>query len=453
VDRVFTKTGIGTIITGTTWSGKTCPGDELVLEPIGRKVRVREIQTFDTPLEETNSGMRIAVVLHGVKKNDVSIGAQLLTPGKLKVTSMLNTSVEVSVMPGSVIKNRQRLRFHHAAGEIMCRAVLLGNKQLDKGLAGFIQLRLEKPTVAMAGDRFVLRTYSPMRVVGGGRILDPLPVKAKGSNEMVIKELNVLKEGSENEIVKMLIDRAGGKGILSNSLERFGFTAEGVVRIIEKLEKAGEIWKIGRILVSSTSAAKKENEIKSALEQFGKRNSLIWGMDKEELRVKIGLEENPLFDSLMKKGEIEGRLFFKGGLVRSGSADRALSKEEQNTLRKIEKIILENRFEFSSLESLVEEYSQKILDGYLHILREREVVVKIKKTGYIHAEYMDKILKGVKDFLAGGSELTIGEFKNLFGFSRKFAVPVLEYLDSERYTRRVGNARVAGPRLKERDKK
>ncbi|MCD6380549.1 selenocysteine-specific translation elongation factor [bacterium] len=451
VDRVFSKTGIGTIVTGTTWSGKTYPGDELVLEPLGRKVRVREIQTFDTSLEETSIGMRIALALHGVKQNDVSIGDQLLTPGKLKVTSMLNTSVEVSMIPGSAIKNRQRLRFHHAAREIMCRAVLLDNNKLDKGLAGFIQLRLEKPTVAMAGDRFVLRTYSPMRVVGGGIILDPLPAKVRGSNEKVIKELNVLKEGSEKEIVKMLIDRAGEKGILLNSIERFGFTAEGVVRLVGKLERSGDIRRIGRVLVSSANAETKENEIMSALEQFGKRNSLMWGMDKEELRVKIGLEGNSLFDFLMKKGETEGRLFFKGGLVRSGSANRALSKEEQNVLRKVEKIILEKGFEFSLLKDLVEEYGQKTLDGYLHILRERKVVVKIKKTGYMHTEYMDKILKGVKDFLAGGSELTIGELKNMFGFSRKFAVPLLEYLDSERYTRRVGNARVAGPRLEERD--
>jgi selenocysteine-specific elongation factor len=453
VDRVFSRTGIGTIITGTTWSGKTSPGDELVLEPLGRKVRVREIQTFDTSLKETSSGMRIALALHGAKKNEISIGDQLLTPGKLKLTRMLNAAVEVSTMPGSAIRNRQRLRFHCAAGEILCRVVLLGNEKLDKGIAGFIQLRLEKPTVAMAGDKFVLRTYSPMRVVGGGRILDPLPEKTKGSNEKVIEELKILKDGNGKEIVQMLIDRAGQKGFLPDSIEKFGFNTEDIIKLVGKLEENGDIWRVGRVLVSSANAGKKENELKNVLEQFSNKNNLMWGMDKEELRAKLGLEGTPLFDSLMEKGEKEGWLFFKEGLVRSGSAHRALSKEEEHILLKIEKRILENRFEFSPLQIFIEEYDKKRLEGYLHILRERESVVRIKQTEYIHAEYMNKILKSVRDFLATGSEMTIGKFKKMFDISRKFAVPILEYLDSERYTKRVGNARVAGPRLAETDEK
>jgi len=183
IDRVFTRSGIGTIVTGTIWSGHVTTGNEFSLEPQGRKVRVREVQTFEHDIDESVSGMRTALALHGVKVEDVSTGDQLIEPGVLPVSSMIDVRIEMSVLPGSKLKNRQRVRLHHAAAELLARAVLLDSEQLGPGESGMVQLRLEKPAAAMSGDRFVLRTYSPMRILAGGQILDPSAPKAKRFQE------------------------------------------------------------------------------------------------------------------------------------------------------------------------------------------------------------------------------------------------------------------------------
>ncbi len=447
VDRSFSKAGIGTIVTGSAWSGRAALGDELVVEPPGKKVRVREVQSFDNSLEESSSGMRVALALHGVKSNEISIGNQILTPGKLKVSSMVNASVEVGMIRASKIKNRQRLRFHHAAGEIMCRAVLLDREELGKGAEGFVQLRLEKPTAAMRGDRFVLRTYSPMRVVGGGMILDPLPAKTKGFSGDLIEELKILRAGSNKEIVEMLINREGKSGILPESIEKFGIGPREIEAITEELEGKGNIYRIGPLLISSRDVMEKENELKTVLESFMKVNNLIWGMDKEGLRARLRLDGNQLFDFILEKGRNEGWLFSREGLLRYGSAERALASDEENSLLKLEELILAGGFEFPSENELAGEYKRELLTGYLHILRERKSVVRIKEAGYIHSEYISKITGILRDYFADENELDIGKFKKMLGVSRKFAVPILEHLDGIGYTKRVGNRRIAGPEL------
>ena len=180
VDRAFTRSGIGTIVTGSIWSGEVRKGDVLLLEPGGGKVRVREVQSFDMELESAGSGQRAAIALHGVRVDEIGIGDQLVTPDELARTSMIDATVEMSGLEGSRLKNRQRIRLHHAAGEILARAVLLDSEEMDAGSSGLIQFRLEKKTVARLGDRFVLRSYSPMRVIGGGKVLDP-PTRQSGS--------------------------------------------------------------------------------------------------------------------------------------------------------------------------------------------------------------------------------------------------------------------------------
>lgn len=450
VDRVFTRSGIGTIVTGTTWSGEVGKGDELVVEPSDRPVRVREVQQFDAVVERATVGIRTALALHGVRVGDVSIGDQILTAGVLAPSSMLNASVEVSTLAGSRIVNRQRVRFHHAAGEIMARVILLDREKLGEGDTGLVQLRLEKRTVARRGDRFVMRSYSPMRVIAGGRILDPTALKAKRFRTGTLHELGSLAAGSERDVVLTLSSRGAAAGVSAGELRRYGLTGERATAIIAALEAEGRIFMVNDRAIDAEVVTSAERSLIETAERFAAGDRLRWGIDREELREKLGLGGGPLFDFLLERGKRSGRLFFKGGQVRAGSGERELSGTDRALLSRLESRIEDAGFAFVTAAELGDQVGDpKRLVSYLRILEEKGTVVKVAPDGYLHADAHRELLRMVSERIADGGTISVGAFKEMGGLSRKYAVPLLEYLDGEGITERKGDVRAAGPRFKE----
>jgi selenocysteine-specific elongation factor len=450
VDRIFTRSGIGTVVTGTTWSGSVGKGDELVLEPAGKKVRIREVQSFEHTLDRASAGMRTALALHGVRADEVAIGYQSVSPGVLEVSSMLDAVVEVSDLKGSRLKNRQRVRFHHAAGETLARIMLLDRDTLDPGQRGLVQLRLEQPTVARRGDRFVLRSYSPMRVIAGGRILDPVATKKRRFRDEVLETLEILSGGSERDVVLTLAAAGGSLGIPRSELRRFGMGITEIDAVCNELEGEGRLSAVGETLIAGTVIREAEERIAGLIDGYVSRDRLRWGIDREELRSKAGLKAGPLFDFLLAKGEREGKLFFKGSLVRAGSGERELSGEDARILEDLENRIREAGFEFTTETDLAGVIPDaKRLVSYLRILEERRSIVRIQADGFLHTEQHEAMLSRLRGMLHDGGTVSVGDFKDAFGFSRKFAVPLLEYLDSAGFTRRDGDARVTGPKLEE----
>lgn len=450
VDRIFTRSGIGTIVTGTTWDGTVRKGDDLVIEPSGRAVRARDVHSFDRTVDRAATGMRTAIAVHGVKVEEVTIGCQVLTPGVLKKSSMLDAVVEIGRLAGSRLRNKQRVRFHHAAAEIMARAIILDKEELESGDRGFIQLRLEKPTVARRGDRFVLRSYSPMHVIAGGKILDPVAVKAKRFRRGMIETLESLDGGSLRDVVQTLALRGDILGVSSIQFRRFGLTGADASTACRELESEGMVFSVGDYFFDASVVKAKEEELLDIVEKYASGNRLLWGIDREELKEKAGLIDGPLFDFLLNRGKEEGRLFFKGGRVRSGSAERDLSPDDRKMLAKLERIIKEYGFTFPGRGDLLEVVrDEKRLNLYLHILQEGGSVVKISADGFLHAEPHVKLLDGLRKSLREGQTITVGDFKDMFGFSRKYAVPILEYLDNEGFTVREKDVRAAGHRLRE----
>jgi len=449
VDRIWTKSGIGTIVTGTTWGGEVHKGSTLVVEPGSTEVRVREVQSFERSLDEAGAGMRTALALHGIRFDEIEIGAQLLTPGVLEPSGMLDARIEMSTLPGSVLVNRQRVRFHHAASEIIGRVVLYDGEKIDRGGSGFIQLRLERPAVARRGDRFILRSYSPQRVIGGGRILDPTPAKAKlrGAGTAA-KTLTTLDGASDEDVIAALASRGGSLGVPLAALRRYGFAEARSREIVRALEAAKRVVTVEDRLFESALVDAREAEIRSLIEKRSAGNRLAWGVEREELRERSGLRKGPLFDYLMERGRREGRLFFKGGQVRAGSGERALSGEDRATLAKIEAAVRARGFEFAEKAELLGAVGdEKRLLSYLKILGEDGAIVRISSEAYLHAESYRALIEKIDERLAATGALTIADCKELFGFSRKYAVPILEYLDREGITRREGDARRRGPKL------
>jgi selenocysteine-specific elongation factor len=450
VDRVWTKSGIGTIVTGTSWSGEVHKGDELVLEPDGKVVRVREVQSFDRAVESASAGMRTALALHGVRVNEVTIGNQVLTPGILAPSSMCDATIEVSRLAGAGIKNRQRVRFHHAASEIIGRIVLLEGDAMRQGTRGYAQLRLEKPIVARTGDRFIVRSYSPQRVIGGGTILDPNPVKLRRhAAHRALAFLRELDGGSPSEIVAALASQAGIAGFSVAGLARYGLRKRDAQEARGSLEREKRIVVVEDRLFDARVVREKESELLSMIARMSGPDSLLWGIDREELKERSGLRDGPLFDFLMEAGRRRGTLFFKGGRVRAGSGERELPEKDRKALEALEARIREGGFAFAGKADLVGIMpDEKRLLSYLRILGEQGSIVRISSDGYLSVERYRRILDTIRERLLPEGSVSIGDFKGLFGVSRKFAVPILEHLDREGFTRREGDVRKAGPKLK-----
>ncbi|MBN1164510.1 MAG: selenocysteine-specific translation elongation factor [Candidatus Krumholzibacteriota bacterium] len=450
VDRVFTKTGIGTVVTGTAWSGKVSAGDELVVEPGRRKVRVREVHSFYHDREEAGAGMRTALALHGIKVDDISIGHQVLTPGMLEPSSMMDVRLEVSGLAGSPVKNRQRVRFHHAAGEILARIILLDAEELRPGESGFVQLRLEKPATARGGDRFVLRTYSPLRVLAGGKILDPHAPRAKRSKGAATHILSVLNGDSAPDKILALAERAGAGGISLEEIRRFGLDISPAREVSGRLLQAQELVSMGDKLIGAGVLKRYEKKLFGILGDYLKARKLIWGLDREELRAKSDLEGRPLYDYILEKGKREGTLFFKGGRVRAGGPELEISTRDRKGISLIEQKIEKAGVKFCTLADLRPEVEdEQLLIRYLHILQDGGKVRKVGADAYIDEQALSGLIERTTALLREKGSLNVTDFKEAFDISRKYAVPLLEYLDSEGLTKRRGDARVAGPRLPE----
>ena len=450
VDRVFTRSGIGTIVTGSVWSGTVRKGDVLLLEPAGMKVRVREVQSFDTALESAASGQRTAIALHGARVGEVSIGDQLVAAETLVRSSMIDVSVEMSDLDGSRLENRQRVRLHHAAGEIMARAVLLDAEELEEGSRGLVQLRLEGKSVARRGDRFVIRSYSPMRVIGGGRVLDPTPGKAKRFRRDRIDFLKALDGDDDEAVIEALAARAEMDGITPALLIRYGYEPAESRERLERLSAAAAVHAVGERYIGAQVVERAERQLVTALKGFTASKKLAWGMERETLREQLGMGESPLFDYLLGRGSERGELFFKDGRIRFGSGELELEKRDARKLEALIGRIEEAGFSFASKDDLKDvEPDEKRLFSLMHILLGEGRVVRILSYGYVGAGHHERMLEMLREHFRGTDRISVGDFKELFGFSRKYAVPMLEYLDSEGYTKRVGDSRVEGRKLRE----
>jgi selenocysteine-specific elongation factor len=446
VDRVFTRDGIGTIVTGTAWSGSVSRGDELMIEPGGRKARVRDVHNFDRALDAARAGMRTALALHGLKKNEMSPGDQVITPGLMSASSMLDITVEISAIKGSRLANRQRVRFHHAARETLARVVLLEGEEIIEGAGGLVQLRMETPVVALGGDRFILRTYSPMRVLAGGHILDPAAPKARRFDEARNSILRTLRDGDDGDIVEVLASDSELSGLAPGRLRLLGLTTDRIGAAIAGIGK--KIEKIEGKFFTRKTIDLLDARMKDALDRFSRKDPLLWGMEREQLRVGSSAGDGPLFGYLLEKGAREKAFFFRDGKVRSGTGEMEISEEDARILDRISSVARESGPAFVTLKDI----SHKV-DGvegilkYIHILLAEGKLHKVGSEGYIDSGVFESMKKTLRSMLADGMTMKVGDFKERFGLTRKHAVPMLEFLDSERITVRNGDSRTSGPEL------
>ncbi len=449
VDRVFTIKGFGTVVTGTSLSGHLQVGDPVMVYPQQVESRVRGLQVHNTEVNEVYSGQRTAINLQGLEKSSIERGNVVATPGSLIPTYMVDAYFEYLASNSKPLKNRSKARLHIGTTEIISTVVILGKNELAPGESAYVQFRMDKPTTTLAGDRYILRSYSPIRTIGGGHVLNPLPGKHKGNLEKAAERLRELDEAPTQDAFLWHLKEVGLKGI---SKVELGIRTNLPPKVFEKLwqkalsDAVALLYdKESQKLVYKDAVETAKKMIIDRLEQFHKDNPLKTGLGKEELASKMPpWLETKLFNQIILRLSREGTIIQEKEFVRLASHRLALGKDEEEIKNKIEKQYRQAGLTPPFFKDVAQKIpgDPKVKQDVLDLMLEEGILVKVKDDMYFHREPLEQLKHDLIKFLEKHKEISPADFKKLTQASRKYSIPLLEYFDSTRVTIRVGDRRV-----------
>jgi selenocysteine-specific elongation factor len=444
IDRVFTMKGFGTVVTGTLVAGTIQIEDELEVFPSGRRVRVRGVQVHGAPAEQAIAGQRTALNLVGASTEDLARGMMLAPPNTLQSTSRIDVSL--SLLAGAKpLKDRARIHFHAYTMETNAEVRLYGAKQVASGSHALAQLRLAEPTLLLPGDRFILRQFSPVVTIGGGEALDAAPVPGPMSKmKDVPRFLETLEQGNPETILTARIARTGFLGLsLQKAVAETGWRHEFVLQQLAGALKNGGVQRVSDTLVDSSAFENLLTRLSAAVAGFQKENPLVAGIRREELRERLQIAPEILgaaLDALIHKRKVEAA----GDLVHLPGRGVVMKDEEAESKGIIEQAFATAGLKVPSLKDVLASLkvdktrAQKIVT----LLLRDKVLVKVSDDLVFHQSALADLRQKIADIKATSPKIDVARFKDLTGVSRKYAIPLLEYLDRERVTKRVGDERV-----------
>jgi selenocysteine-specific elongation factor len=445
VDRVFSLSGFGTIITGTLISGKIRKEDTLQIYPLGKECRIRSIQVHGRDEDCCYAGQRVALNLSNVRKSEISRGCVLAPPDSMKNTRLLD--VRLDILPSSlrVLGNQTRLHLFSGTSEILCRAYLLNAESLGPGESCYAQLRLEEEAAFSRGDRFVVRFYSPMETIGGGVVLDANPQRKKRFRPEVVEELERKESGSTGDVLELQIRNHSETMITVTELAKVtARTREEVLEDIHILESDGVIhvypMKKDSFLWHSADEYCYRTKIEEQIREYHDKYPYRYGMKKAEIHSicmkKVKLNAFDLYiEELVQKGCLRRHgefLCMPEFEVRKDAIYQKVKERAVETYRKAGyDFVRVSEIDFGDVSKETQE------DIYL-LLQDEGIIVKVYDQMYSLTEYMEKAKDKVLQKLSGNPIITIAEVRDIFQTSRKSAKPILEYMDSIKVTKKTG---------------
>jgi selenocysteine-specific elongation factor len=448
VDRVFTMKGFGSVVTGTLVSGQVSVGDTVEILPQRIHAKVRGIQVHNETQESAEAGQRTAINLQGIERAALDRGDVVAHPGIFEPSERLDVHLEYLKVAGRALKNRALVRFHTGTNEIMARVILLDREDLKPGESVHAQLLLEAPVVAMGRDRFVIRSYSPIRTVGGGEILDPDAVKQKKTKDRFAAELEALRTGTEAERVAVILGRAGVEGLTSSRLAvRTGIPLTSLNRVLKEMAEKKALLRIDREetrIVSFPAYQQLKEELMREIGQYHERFPLKEGVPKEELRMTAGQEiESRLYNMALKELENEKKILADREHVRLASHRVDLKGNLGDLGGRIEKIYRDAGLAAPSVKEVMDTLGGKKAEivSVLGVLLNEGVLVKVTEDLYFHSGPLGKLKEDYTAALVAAGKATPATFKDLTGLSRKYIIPLMEYFDATKLTIRVGDHR------------
>jgi selenocysteine-specific elongation factor len=441
IDRVFTMKGFGTVVTGTLVSGTIRKEDELEVFPNGRLVRVRGVQVHGKSAERAVAGQRTALNLAGVSTEELARGMMLAPASTFQATSRVD--VELSLLPSAKpLKDRARVHFHSYTSETIATVALYGKKPVGPGENAFAQLRLSEPTLLLPGDRFIIRQFSPVVTSGGGVVIENAPPKKVKDATDYAQVLKMLTEELRAGMLRARVAASGARGLgIAEAVARTGWPAQ---QIISGVSANPEIIRIGDIFISKPALDIVRKDLISALEAFHKHNALVAGMSKEELRGRFSGVAPGVFASVFDEALQTNKIELAGELVRLPGRGVVMKDEEAESKKIIEAAFANAGLKVPALKDVLAGLkvdklrAQKIVT----LLLRDKVLIKISDDLVFHRDALADLRKRMAAEKTKSPKLDVARFKDLTGASRKYAIPLLEYLDREHVTRRVGDERV-----------
>jgi selenocysteine-specific elongation factor len=446
IDRVFTVKGFGTVVTGTLAAGALGVDERVEVYPRKTEAKIRGLQTHGHPVTSARAGQRTAVNLQGLERAAIARGDVVGLPGTLVPSLLVDGTLELLKDAPRPLRSRARVRFHVGTSEIMARALLLDRTELEPGETSFARLRLEAPLVARPGDRFVVRSYSPVVTIGGGTLLDVDPPRFKRKGPALVAHLTLLQTGNPEAVLEEHVRHVGAAGVRLGTLAgRVPFGPAHLRGLLDALQAAGRVIAVDRDwFIHPDSFARLRTLVVEALAAFHHASPLKPGMSREELRSRAGAADERVFAFLLSSLGVDGTVKTERDKVRLASHEVRLSPEQQRIIDRLEEDFLRAEAAPPSAE---EAMGRAGLGGdeeheLFQVLVQAGKLVRVKESLFFHARALDTIQAKLVALLRERKEIGPADIKDLLGISRKYAIPLLEFFDQRRVTARVGERRI-----------
>jgi selenocysteine-specific elongation factor len=448
IDRAFAMKGFGAVVTGTLISGAIHNEDELELYPTGQRIRVRGLHSGGAAIARATAGQRTAVNLAGIDLEKIERGMVLAPAGAFDATTRIDA--RISLLPSAKpLKNRARVHFHHGSAERVAEVILLGGAtELKPGESSYGQLRLDAPLLALPGDRFILRRLSPVITIGGGIVLDTKPARHKGVGSATIPLLETFERGNKEAVLDALLHSASREFKMRDLVAHTGWMPADITKAAISLTAANRARVIHPnpwTIVSAACLAEFGATLVKLVDQFHHANPMLPGIPKQDLRAKAGNPTSTLFDFALTDLKNAGALAVTGDFVHRPNRGAEMTAEESAAKLALEKEFAAAGFATPTLDAARAKLTVPAAksEKLAQMLLREKVLIRVGPDLVLHV----KTLQHLKQLVAAykkkhGERLSVAQFKELTGVSRKYAVPLLEHLDRERVTKRVGDERV-----------
>lgn len=446
IDRVFTITGFGTVVTGTLLEGTVATEDTMEIFPEEVTARVRNIQVHGETVKRAYAGQRVAINLSGVKKDQLNRGSFLAKPGSMTDTMMVDCRVTMLKNAPRPMKQRDRIRIYHGTSEVLARVVILEKEIIEPGESAFVQFRLEETAAFKKEDKLILRFYSPMETLGGALVIEPNPDKHKALRQDVIDELQAKETGGPEVYLGQQLMRFSKDLPDASQLAKVtGYTPEVTASLLIELAADGQAYAIqGQAYVHRQFYEEITEKAAEKLALYHKEFPLRKGMSKEELKSRVFPPVKPrLVDAWIEQLEQEGLLRTEGTLVALASFKIKITPQQQQIMGEIEALFLKEPLSpprLEELEGLLREKPKQIQQVLEMMLGES--LIRVNQETVFHEKAVSQAKEKLYQYFEANAELTLADFRDLLKTSRKYAVSLLEYFDQARITRRQGDNRV-----------
>ncbi|MFQ5817098.1 MAG: selenocysteine-specific translation elongation factor [Terriglobia bacterium] len=448
IDRAFLMKGFGTVVTGTLVSGSVARDEDVEVFPARRRVRVRGVQVHNQPVARARAGQRTALNLAGVEPGELARGMTLAAAALFEPTERVD--VLLDLLPSArPLKHRARVHFHQGTAELIAEVLLLDRSELKPREQAFAQLRLDAPALLLPGDRFIIRQFSPVITIGGGRVLDALARKHKRNDPASLAHFATLARAAPDEVLASFIATAPRAAVsLRHLVARTGWRESELRAALERLRSSGRVRLLAPSPLSVAATARLTRlaaEAVSVVDAFHRREPLREGIPKEELRERVFAGAQELFDSVLSELTTAGTLALAGDVIKRAGRAVTFTPEEAEARATIEQAFARSGLTAPSRKEVLAKLKvePKRAEKIVQLLLREKIVVKVSENLLFHHTALARLRALVRTYRQQkGERISVTAFKELAGVTRKYAIPLLEYLDRERVTRRVGNDRV-----------